>query len=122
MLSHHPGYSMAIAMAVVLSFGVMLLQGPAEVERAASRVDRRAEQAFQIAYPVDGSIVSQRSVTVYGSALPGTMVRLGRKNVRTSGEGKWSLAVILQRGENRLAFRIRDKKGELILRTLTLNV
>lgn len=122
MLSHHPGFAMGAAVAVILSFGLMLAQQQAADERrVASRVDPTADQAFVVTYPVDGSIVTDRTLTVYGRALPGSLVQLGSRKIRADREGKWSVPVTLRRGDNRLAFLTRDKRGELIMRPITVH-
>jgi hypothetical protein len=70
--------------------------------------------ALVILEPEEGAVVSDRSIVVRGLAPPNARITRDipfwfDQHTRADGQGRWSFAIDLLPGENKLIFRIGDE-------------
>jgi hypothetical protein len=66
---------------------------------------------LEITSPEDGATVAERTVVFSGTTEPGASVFAGRWQADVSGDGSWSIALVLSEGANRARFVARDAAG-----------
>ena len=64
-----------------------------------------------ITSPVDGTTVSQNKVTVSGKTLPGAEVSVNEVELTAGADGKFSVTVSLEEGENPILITAGNEEG-----------
>lgn len=75
-------------------------------------VDETAPE-IEVLYPEDGQVFEKKEVVFEGETEAGARVFAGKWEADVSDTGAWRIVLILQKGENNVTFKAKDRAGNV---------